>query len=88
MREAPQVGLALAALAGPTAGIFYSLALWRLAADLNWAGDFVISGGLFSHWQVWLAMGAILQSGGRTLERRMRLAVCRRGGRAGARRDA
>ena len=39
--------LALAAL---------SLGLWRLGADLNWTGNFFIGDGLFSHWQVWMAL--------------------------------
>lgn len=30
-----------------------------MAEDLGWAGDFVVSKGLFSHWQVWIA-GAVL----------------------------
>jgi len=38
------------------------LAAWRLGADLKWTGQFAISEGLFSHWQVWVAMAAILQT--------------------------
>jgi hypothetical protein len=29
---------------------------------MGWTGDFVISNGLFSHWQVWIAMAIALQS--------------------------
>jgi hypothetical protein len=36
-------------------------AFWRLGADLNWTGQFAISRGLFSHWQVWLAAAVLLQ---------------------------
>ena len=36
---------------------------WRVAEDLGWAGAFVISQGLFSHWQVWIA-GAVLAQWG------------------------
>jgi hypothetical protein len=32
------------------------LALWRLTSDLGWTGAFVVKDGLFSHWQVWLAL--------------------------------
>ena len=32
------------------------LALWRLTSDLGWTGEFVISEGLLSHWQVWMAL--------------------------------
>jgi hypothetical protein len=28
---------------------------------LKWTGEFAISRGVFSHWQVWLAMAVILQ---------------------------
>ena len=37
------------------------LAFWRLAADLNATGQFPISDGLFSHWQIWLASATVLQ---------------------------
>ena len=32
------------------------LALWRLTFDLGWTDPFAIQEGLFSHWQVWLAL--------------------------------
>lgn len=34
----------------------YVLAFWRLGADLGITGGFAIAHGVFSHWQVWLAM--------------------------------
>jgi hypothetical protein len=49
---APVVGYLLT----PVALAGYVLAFWRLAADLKWVGEFFISNGLFSHWQVWLAV--------------------------------
>jgi hypothetical protein len=36
--------------------------VWRLSADLKWAGEFAISRGLFSHWQVWIAVAGVLQT--------------------------
>lgn len=36
-------------------------ALWRLGNDLNWTRRFVFSQGLFSHWQIWLALAVLLQ---------------------------
>jgi hypothetical protein len=39
-------------------GIF---GFWRLGEDLGIAGDFVFSTGFFSHWQVWIAAGAMIQ---------------------------
>ena len=37
------------------------LAFWRLAADLSVTGQFPITNGLFSHWQVWLTVATSLQ---------------------------
>jgi len=36
-------------------GIF---GIWRVGQDLGFAGDFVFSSGLLSHWQVWAAAAA------------------------------
>ncbi|MBI1897805.1 MAG: hypothetical protein HYZ57_09145 [Acidobacteria bacterium] len=51
--HAPVIGYLLT----PVALGAYALALWRLGADLKWVGAFFLSTGLFSHWQVWLAIG-------------------------------
>jgi hypothetical protein len=45
----------------PLALMAWALAGWRLAADLKWTGDFAISSGVFSHWQVWVALGIVVQ---------------------------
>jgi hypothetical protein len=45
------------------------LALWRIAAEMEWAGGFAISSGVFSHWQVWLAAALLLQVCSRILNR-------------------
>lgn len=51
----------LAAVAGAlltmAAIALISLGVWRLTADLEWTGEFFIQAGLWSHWQVWLAVG-------------------------------
>lgn len=39
-----------------TAVLCLMLALWRLTSDLGWTGEFFISDGFFSHWQVWLGI--------------------------------
>ena len=39
----------------------YVLAFWRLGADLNWLGEFFITKGLLSRWQVWLAIAVATQ---------------------------
>jgi hypothetical protein len=48
-------------LMGPIALTGYILAAWRLGADMNWLGEFFISKGLLSKWQVWLALAAATQ---------------------------
>ncbi len=64
-----RVALALSALLKPVAVMAASLAVWRLAADLDWAGDFAFPSGIFSHWQVWLVFAALLLVGSRALHR-------------------
>jgi hypothetical protein len=38
-----------------------SLGMWRVATDLNWAGDFVFQDGFLSHWQVWIGVASGIQ---------------------------
>ena len=63
------LALAVGSLLTPLAVMAAGLAVWRLGADLNWMGQFAIDDGLFSHWQVWVAMAAILQLGANLLIR-------------------
>ncbi len=51
------VALAAAALLVPVALMAYVLGVWRLASDLGMAGPFGF-GGVFSHWQLWIAVAA------------------------------
>ena len=60
---------AVSQLLAPFTFTGYALALWRLAADLDWAGEFFVSHGLFSRWQVWLAIGVATQLAARELKR-------------------
>jgi hypothetical protein len=49
-----------AALLRPVALVAYVFGLWRLASDMSvTSGDFPFSG-LFSHWQVWMGLGAAI----------------------------
>jgi hypothetical protein len=50
-----------------------ALGLWRLGADLNWAGGFVFSEGFLSHWQVWIGIAAAVQYAAWRLTRYARL---------------
>ena len=62
------IALALGSLLTPLALMAYVLGLWRLASDMGMAGTFAITG-LFSHWQIWMAVGALLQLGAWILNR-------------------
>jgi hypothetical protein len=59
-------------LLGPVAAAVYAIALWRFAADMNWFGEFFITAGLFSRWQIWLAMAVAIQAGAHQLNRTAR----------------
>jgi len=60
-RKNRRMASVVAALLTPIGLIAFVLAIWRVAADLNWANSFAIPSGLFSHWQVWLGAAALLQ---------------------------
>jgi hypothetical protein len=45
----------------------YVFAAWRLGADLGWFGEFFITDGLLSRWQVWLAFAGMAQFASRRL---------------------
>src|ERR1035437_9767301 len=64
-----RLALVLAALLPPSALAAAILALWSIAADLNWTGSFAISSGVFSHWQVWLGAAGALRTGAPTPDR-------------------
>jgi len=54
-----------------------SLGLWRMGADLDWAGDFVFQNGFLSHWQVWIGAAVGIQYTSWRLSQYAEL-VCRR----------
>ena len=68
-RRDQRIALVVAALLTPAAVIAAALGLWRIAADLNWANNFAIPSGIFSHWQVLLGAAAALQFCSRILNR-------------------
>ncbi len=51
-----QLANILVALLTPAALVALVLGIWRVCADLGWAGPFFIADGFFSHWQVWIAL--------------------------------
>jgi len=62
------VALAFGALLTPLALMAYVLGLWRLASDMGFAGQFAITG-LFSHWQIWMLIGAVIHAASAALNR-------------------
>jgi hypothetical protein len=69
VRKNRRLALATAALLTPAALAAFVLGFWRIAADLRWTGAFAIENGPLSHWQVWVACGALLQLATRLLNR-------------------
>ncbi|MFN7996172.1 MAG: hypothetical protein U0Q18_21355 [Bryobacteraceae bacterium] len=68
-RKNRRLALAFASFLTPAALMTAIFGIWRLAADLQWAGNFAIRNGLFSHWQVWLVSAGALQTGSHYLNR-------------------
>ena len=60
-RQTAELTELFAFLLTPASVLAFVLAAWRLAADLGWAGQFAIGKGMFSHWMVWFAIGALIQ---------------------------
>ena len=52
--------LTVASLLAPSALMAFTIAVWKLAANLHWTGDFFVSSGLFSHWESWLFVAALM----------------------------
>lgn len=51
-----QLANVLVALLTPAAVVALVMGMWRVGTDLGWARAFLITGGIFSHWQVWIAL--------------------------------
>lgn len=64
-----EVALACASLLVPSALLAFTLALWRIAADLRWTGQFIVASGILSHWQAWFCIAAVLLLLARLLNR-------------------
>jgi hypothetical protein len=63
-RKAKNIRIAMLSAAGLLTLVAIScvsLGLWRVASDLDRAGDFVFPVGFLSHWQVWIASAAGVQ---------------------------
>lgn len=62
------IAFAIGALLVPAALMAWVLGFWRLAADMGVAGEFGITG-VWSHWQIWMVLGAFLQGASHILNR-------------------
>ena len=71
--SAPEMAAAVTSLVlNPAAVTATALAFWRMAADMNWTNEFFISKGLFSRWQVWIAVAIALKLSANHLNRHSR----------------
>lgn len=52
-----------------------ALGLWRIGTDLDWAGNFVFSAGILSHWQIWIGAATAVQYASWRLARYARTAA-------------
>ena len=68
-RKNRRLAMVFASFLTPLAVMAAMLGVWRLAGDPHWTSDFAIRQGLFSHWQVWFAFAAVLQTGSYLLNR-------------------
>ena len=62
------LALAAAALLVPVTLMAYVLGVWRLASDLGMTGEFALRG-MFSHWQVWIAIAVAAHAASSALNR-------------------
>jgi hypothetical protein len=51
----------ISSLMTPLSLMAWVLGLWRFAAGREWTGAFAISEGVFSRWQVWIAVAIGVQ---------------------------
>jgi hypothetical protein len=68
-----KVALAVAGLVTPVSVLVIVVSLWGVLADTGVAGQFLSDAGIWSHWQVWLASGLLLQALVICLERYSRM---------------
>jgi len=65
----------LVALINPLALIALVLGLWRLTSDIGWTGSFLVSEGIFSHWQVWIVVALGLKAATTYLAPKTKIAI-------------
>ena len=60
-----------------------AMAAWRIASDLGLPIPFVITGGMFSHWQVWFSAAVLLVVTAAWVARRLEFGSVRDGANSG-----
>jgi hypothetical protein len=65
-----QLSSLLVVVLTPASMLALVFGLWRVSADVGWTEDFIIPSGLFSHWQVWIALALALKFAGTSLQAR------------------
>ncbi len=69
VRKRRRWALAAGALLTPASLMAGALAVWKLAAERDWADEFAIASGPFSRWQAWVAVALVCQLISRGLTR-------------------
>jgi hypothetical protein len=64
-----QIAITVAALLTPCALLAFTMAFWIFASQMQWTGEFFISKGLLSRWEIWVATAAVLLVVARVLDR-------------------
>jgi len=67
-----EMAAAMASLLTPAFALILAMTLWRLGQDLGFANNFFVSEGVWSHWQVWLALAVAVQALSIRLNRKAR----------------
>jgi hypothetical protein len=57
---AQEFGSLVSALMGPAVFSAYALAVWSLAADLNWTNTFPFTSGPLSNWLIWFGIAILV----------------------------
>lgn len=60
-RKNQHIALAFASLLTPASLMACVLGFWAITADYKLTGDFPIDSGIFSHWQIWIALASVMQ---------------------------
>ena len=60
-RDSEEVTSGLAGFLTLVSVVCFVMSVWKLTAEMGWAGAFFIPTGVLSHWQVWIALSVGLK---------------------------